>query len=188
MPAMKYGERYLKQYGWSSGEALQQGGLSKPVLVKHKFDTKGLGANPQDNVAWWERVFDGQLKGMQLGDQGFVQSAAAKAEWDLADRRANSPLYKVFVKGQGLKGSMKEDPTVVQVVEESQLMVFDSDSEDERRTKAARKRAKAAKKQHKMDKAAKKAAKMAKREAKDAKKAKKAAKKVKRAAKKTTKA
>lgn len=37
---------YLKSYGWQEGEALQKGGLKKPILVKHKKDKKGLGCAP----------------------------------------------------------------------------------------------------------------------------------------------
>lgn len=146
---------YLESFGWKAGNPLQKGGLSKPILVKHKFDQKGLGSNPQDGVAWWERVFDGQLKSMQLGDQGFIQNENKKKEVELEKRRRDSPLYKVFVKGTGLAGSIgTESLKKVKVEqgeekgefegrkmrvlkdegkrgEESQLMVFDSDSEEE---------------------------------------------------------
>lgn len=171
MANLQYGKHYLKQYGWTEGEALQRGGLAKPILVKHKFDQKGLGANPQDNVAWWERVFDGQLKAMQLGDQGFVQNETEKKSWELEDRRKNSPLYQVFVKGQGLKGSIKEQVDAAATAEgnikkqpvDDQLMVFDSDSEDEERAKIAKKLRKKLKKKAKIAKKVKKALKAEKR-------------------------
>ena len=32
---------YLQSYGWIEGEALRDGGLKRPILVKHKKDKKG---------------------------------------------------------------------------------------------------------------------------------------------------
>lgn len=104
-------KEYLKFYGWKEGEALKNGGLKKPILVKHKRDRKGLGTTPgnDDSEAWWERLFDGQLKsldvstGNKAGDgivfkqNGIVASSVSKQ---------NSPLYQWFVKGEGLKGTI----------------------------------------------------------------------------------
>lgn len=169
---MNYGREYLTSYGWNEGQALQAGGIAKPILVKHKFDQKGLGSNPQDNVAWWERVFDGQLKSMQLGDQGFVRDEKLQQQADLEDRRRNSPLYKVFVKGQGLQGSIKLQDESIQLKKEQeqvQLMIFDSDSEDEeakQKRRLAKKLRKQQKKDKKKEKKAKKEKKLAKKEKK----------------------
>lgn len=57
---------YLQSYGWKEGEALKHGGLKKPILVKHKQDTKGLGHGGNDADMWWEKLFDGQLKSLEV--------------------------------------------------------------------------------------------------------------------------
>lgn len=99
---------YLQSYGWKEGEALKQGGLKKPILVKHKKDTKGLGHDSNDAEAWWERLFDGQLKNLEVknGSTGAV-SFEQNSESVVKDvRKANSPLYRMFVKGTGLAGTV----------------------------------------------------------------------------------
>lgn len=62
------GKSYLKSYGWQEGEGLRKGSLKKPILVKHKRDKKGLGGavGHNDGEAWWERLFDGQLKNLDV--------------------------------------------------------------------------------------------------------------------------
>lgn len=110
---------YLKSYGWVEGEALQNGGLKKPILVKHKKDLKGLGHDSNDSDNWWEKLFDGQLKNLEV-NQGPNKEVSIKTNEDLVERdlrKLTSPLYKMFVKGKGLEGtvgkiylnSLKED-------------------------------------------------------------------------------
>ena len=61
-------KEYLISYGWKEGEAFREGGLKRPILVKHKRDKKGLGNAPggNDGEAWWERLFDGHLKNLDV--------------------------------------------------------------------------------------------------------------------------
>ena len=98
---------YLQSYGWQEGQALQKGGLLKPILVKHKKDTKGLGHGTNDGDLWWERLFDGQLKSLDVTSSGgnvvFDQN---KQNVEASVRKSNSPLYRMFVKGQGLEGTV----------------------------------------------------------------------------------
>lgn len=110
---------YLQSYGWTEGEALQKGGLRRPILVKHKKDTKGLGADGNDTDLWWERLFDGQLKNLEMtsGSDGilFKQNSS---NVDTFMRKATSPLYKMFVKGTGLAGTVgKKEGVLVKSVE-----------------------------------------------------------------------
>lgn len=98
---------YLKSYGWVEGEALKNGGLKKPILVKHKKDTKGLGHDSGDGDAWWERLFDGQLKSLDV--LSGVNNAISFKQNDIkpsAMKENESPLYKMFVKGEGLAGTV----------------------------------------------------------------------------------
>ncbi len=107
---------YLTSYGWIPGEALKHGGLKKPILVTHKKDKKGLGHEVINNDVWWERVFDGQLKGLDISiddeedaknkgtESGitFKQSTVVPS----AIKKNESPLYRRFVKGEGLQGTL----------------------------------------------------------------------------------
>lgn len=104
-------KEYLKSYGWKEGKALKNGGLKKPILVKHKRDRRGLGTTPgnDDSEAWWERLFDGQLKsldvsaGNKAGDGIVFKQNKIVAS---SVSKQNSPLYQWFVKGEGLKGTI----------------------------------------------------------------------------------
>lgn len=103
-------KEYLKSYGWKEGEALKKGGLRKPILVKHKKDKKGLGCAPgqDDSEAWWERLFDGHLKGLDVkldAKEGGIKFEQKKVVAS-AVSKASSPLYKSFVRGEGLKGTI----------------------------------------------------------------------------------
>ena len=104
---------YLQSYGWTEGEALRKGGLRKPILVKHKWDKKGLGSlqRKDDGEAWWERLFDGQLKSLDVGTSDSDNSAGGiifKQNKVVASgvSKQSSPLYQWFVKGESLKGTL----------------------------------------------------------------------------------
>jgi len=100
---------YLQSFGWTEGQPLKKGGLKKPILVKHKKDTKGLGHDSNGADMWWEKLFDGQLKGLEVsnGDSGNGVSFKHKNETVLKNLNKNmSPLYRMFVKGEGLEGTV----------------------------------------------------------------------------------
>ncbi|CAI5755993.1 unnamed protein product [Candida verbasci] len=100
---------YLQSHGWKDGEALQKGGLKKPILVKHKKDTKGLGSDSNDSDMWWEKLFDGQLQNLDVNKTSTEVSFKTNDEAVLHSfNRALSPLYEMFVKGEGLKGTVGE--------------------------------------------------------------------------------
>ncbi|QGN13607.1 protein TMA23 [Kluyveromyces marxianus] len=147
---------YLKSYGWEEGEALRHGGLKKPILVKHKKDKKGLGCAPgnDDSEAWWERLFDGQLRGLdvQTGSNGisFKQSEVIASSVS----KSESPLYKWFVRGEVLKGTIEiklpnEDKS--SVVKVTELAEKDTNKKEKKKTKKEKKE----KKKEKSDKSKK---------------------------------
>ncbi|KAG7885634.1 hypothetical protein KL938_000666 [Ogataea parapolymorpha] len=115
---------YLKSYGWIEGEALQQGGLKRPILVTHKKNAFGIGHTSNQAEAWWEKMFDGQLKSLDVtsnnGAVSFVQDAQSLKEF----AKSQSPLYKMFVKGGLLQGTIKKEPEIDRTGSE-QLMIFD---------------------------------------------------------------
>lgn len=103
------GATYLMNYGWTEGEALRMGGLKKPILVKHKKDSKGLGHNADQHEAWWERVFDGQLKSLEVGGSSSDGISFVQKEIKVSGISKNvSPLYRMFRYGGILEGSLKE--------------------------------------------------------------------------------
>ncbi|KAK9461890.1 uncharacterized protein V1516DRAFT_615798, partial [Lipomyces oligophaga] len=95
---------YLVSYGWTPGTGFKKGSIARPILVHHKKDTKGLGNSSLDTETWWERVFDGQLQTLDV----FSEKIPKEHEQSLATIRAakNSKLYSMFVRGQGLEGSI----------------------------------------------------------------------------------
>jgi nucleolar protein TMA23 len=98
--------KYLKSFGWKEGEALQKGGIKRPILVKHKNDKKGIGHQPNGGVdAWWERLFDGQLKAFDVKEDEkgliFKQEKFVASGFAVSD----SPLYRMFVRGETLGGT-----------------------------------------------------------------------------------
>ncbi|KAI5967745.1 hypothetical protein CANMA_002925 [Candida margitis] len=108
---------YLKSFGWTEGEALRKGGLKKPILVKHKKDTKGLGHDSNNADMWWEKLFDGQLKNLEVDNGSGANGVSFKHNNETVLKTLNknmSPLYRMFVKGKGLEGTVgKKDHTKV---------------------------------------------------------------------------
>lgn len=99
---------YLQSYGWKKGEPLKRGGLKRPLLVKHKKDQKGLGHNHDNQEAWWERVFDGQLKGLDINVNSKNVSFNQREIKPSGMSRHLSPLYKNFVSGGVLAGTIED--------------------------------------------------------------------------------
>ncbi|AJP40963.1 AIC_G0043090.mRNA.1.CDS.1 [Saccharomyces cerevisiae] len=173
-------KEYLISYGWKEGEAFREGGLKRPILVKHKRDKKGLGNAPgrNDGEAWWERLFDGHLKNLDVstdsnnGSIKFTQNEAVAT----AVSKSSSPLYRWFVKGEGLKGTI----TNLGKKEEASFVVSSASSSkgkkrrrrDEDDNKVKRKKLKKDKKTSNDSESKKKKKKKSKKESKKGKKSK----------------
>lgn len=180
-------KEYLKSYGWEEGSALRDGGLKKPILVKHKRDRKGLGNAPggDDSDMWWERLFDVQLKGMDVSHSTADGVKIKQKEVKVSDvRREFSPLYKWFVKGEGLKGTIRQE-TAVEERETITLKRKRSLDDTESTKKSHKKSKKVKKKKKKKDKKESKERKEKKRQ-KEKKKEKKIMRKLKKESKKVT--
>lgn len=155
-------KEYLVSYGWKEGEALRKGGLKKPILVKHKKDKKGLGCAPgqDDSEAWWERLFDGQLKNLDVNcnsSDGKIKFKQNKVVATSVSKSA-SPLYKWFVRGEGLKGTIGKTPNdeINQVVVSKKRKRDDGGEKESRKARKAKKARKARKELKKRDKKDKK--------------------------------
>ncbi|GME79458.1 unnamed protein product [Ambrosiozyma monospora] len=116
---------YLKHYGWQEGQALKKGGLKKPILVKHKYDNKGIGHGSNEAEAWWERVFDGQLKSLSVtpGDSRSGSGTSTPKSGGISFNqgvvvasgvsKSVSPLYRMFVRGEGLAGTIGTNDGII---------------------------------------------------------------------------
>lgn len=101
---------YLKSYGWKEGEALRKGGLKRSILVRHKNDRKGLGASTSrdDTDTWWERMFNGQLKNLNVNinkSEGITFKQNESVDCALSKERFR--LYDRFYRGDDLEGTIK---------------------------------------------------------------------------------
>lgn len=102
-------EKYLQSLGWRKGEGLRPGSLRKPILLKHRKDNRGLGYNPQASDGWWERVFDGHLKTLDVNTSSSGVEISVDEE---KRRRAVSPLYAMFRPGGVLAGTIPSSKSV----------------------------------------------------------------------------
>ncbi|RJE18690.1 hypothetical protein PHISCL_08974 [Aspergillus sclerotialis] len=108
-------QAYLLRLGWSGpGNPLNPNkrpgphgglGLTKPILAARKHNTHGLGrtttADPKN--MWWLRGFEDVLKG--VGDDGAGEERRGDG---VARTGLTGELYRFFVRGQGLKGTIGE--------------------------------------------------------------------------------
>jgi nucleolar protein TMA23 len=89
---------HLRGLGWrGTGYSLDKAnrGLAKPLLVAHKFDSRGLGAKTQkqkQDDRWWLNAFDSALKNLSSG----TESALAQVQRVGFNRGG---LYGFFVRG-----------------------------------------------------------------------------------------
>ncbi|KAG7891264.1 hypothetical protein KL935_001800 [Ogataea polymorpha] len=141
---------YLKSYGWVEGEALQQGGLKRPILVTHKKNAFGIGHTSNQAEAWWEKMFDGQLKSLDVtsknGAVSFIQDEQSLKNFT----KNQSPLYKMFVKGGLLQGTIKKEQEIDRTGSE-QLMIFDLGENSKTNKKKCKKDRKQGKHKEKKD-------------------------------------
>ncbi|KAJ5774742.1 hypothetical protein N7457_009638 [Penicillium paradoxum] len=184
---------YLIKHGWSGpGNPLNPNqrpgahgglGLTRPILVSRKANNHGVGKKTTKDPTnqWWLRGFEDALKG--VGNDSFEATSARE------NNALTSELYRHFVRGEGLAGTLdglkKEGntPSASTSTSGSKSKRKREDGDDGVDRKA-RKLAKAARKE---EKAVRKEARRVKRAAKVEKKEKKAAEKLAKKAKKERK-
>lgn len=128
-------EQFLIKQGWKKGQGLRPGSIKNALLVKHRKDNKGLGFNPQESEGWWERVFDGHLKSLDVTNGSKVQ-----IEFDEEKRRREtSPLYASFNSGGLLKGTLEEKRRVEKAKSKSQTKHKNLSKRSKKEGKAKRK-------------------------------------------------
>ena len=114
-------QAYLNRHGWSGpGNTLNpdrpQGGglgLTRPILVARRSGNQGVGKKTTKDPTnqWWLRGFEDALKGVgqeSVGGAGTVPKPNA----------LTSELYRFFVRGEVVPGTIDEKKKLV-VVDES---------------------------------------------------------------------
>ncbi|EFQ98501.1 hypothetical protein MGYG_01528 [Nannizzia gypsea CBS 118893] len=106
-------QAYLMNQGWSGpGNPLNPSrrpgahgglGLTKPILVARKKNTHGVGKKTTHDHTnqWWLRGFEAALRG--IGTDGNVTPVSEES----TPETPKSELYKFFVRGPGLAGTIK---------------------------------------------------------------------------------
>ena len=116
---------YLTKHGWlGAGHSLHPNGhgIKKPLHVTKKLDVLGVGKKKHDIHAdqWWARMFDSTLKDVQIGENQSLanpdtSSTTSNSEYiDVRPHRQpnfiqTSSLYRNFVKGESLIGTMEAE-------------------------------------------------------------------------------
>ncbi|KAJ5551748.1 hypothetical protein N7535_000309 [Penicillium sp. DV-2018c] len=103
-------QAYLIKHGWSGpGNPLNPNqrpgahgglGLTRPILVSRKANNHGVGKKTTKDPTnqWWLRGFEDALKG--IGNDSFEATSARESN------ALTSELYRHFVRGEGLAGTL----------------------------------------------------------------------------------
>ncbi|KAF3491268.1 uncharacterized protein GIQ15_00785 [Arthroderma uncinatum] len=106
-------QAYLMSQGWSGpGNPLNPSrrpgphgglGLTKPILVARKKNTHGVGKKTTHDHTnqWWLRGFEAALRGIGTDGNATPTSEESTAATPMSE------LYKFFVRGPGLEGTIK---------------------------------------------------------------------------------
>ncbi|KAM4058427.1 DNA-directed RNA polymerase II subunit RPB1 [Hirsutella rhossiliensis] len=106
----------LTSQGWrGKGHSLHKTndaiGLSKPLLLSRKDDTKGLGTKQHfTSDQWWMNAFDEQLKGLDTSHDGKVLQTVVTGKLNSIEKGSLGKyyLYTSFVRGGFLQGTIAE--------------------------------------------------------------------------------
>lgn len=188
-------QAYLIKHGWSGpGNPLNPNqrpglhgglGLTRPILVARKSNNHGVGKKTTKDASnqWWLRGFEDALKG--VGDDSFEANSARQ------NNALTSELYRNFVRGSGLAGTLDPKKEMTEGKSETSGSCKKRKREEEKEEKAARKEGRAARRAQKAIKKEQKAVRKETRRAKramkeDQKQARRATKAIAREAKKAT--
>ncbi|KAI9682847.1 MAG: hypothetical protein M1829_006281 [Trizodia sp. TS-e1964] len=136
---------YLTAQGWrGSGHSLDAGnrGLAKPLLTSRKSDVLGIGKKKHDLAdQWWLRAFDSSLRALDTSKKGEVK---VRDDAGLQKMRGGlTPLYRCFVQGESLRGTISpEEAEVVVEPEAGSMRKRTGETVEERRARRAKKKRK----------------------------------------------
>jgi nucleolar protein TMA23 len=168
---------YLIRHGWSgTGNPLNPDraggtrgglGLTKPILVARRSGNQGVGKKTTKDPTnqWWLRGFEDALKGVGT-DAAATGSTAGTAN------ALTSELYRFFVRGEVIRGTLGNDVNKGEGGEKAKTKKRKREGGDEgvRETKEERRKRKEEKRARKAEKEARREARRVKKEEKRAKK------------------
>ena len=102
--------KHLRGLGWKGdGHSLGKNanGIKKPLLITHKTGLHGLGAKSQKEKQadqWWLNAFDSALKDIGTGKESSLTQ--------VREHGGKGGLYRFFVRGKGLEGTIDEESGV----------------------------------------------------------------------------
>lgn len=88
-------------------------GLKNRLLVSRKANTSGLGASQYVNDQWWLSALDEQLSGISTKDGKLIQTVKNGKLDRLNEDAGKSELYKFFVSGGTLQGTVDQLPAEI---------------------------------------------------------------------------
>ena len=155
----------LSAQGWRGhGHSLHKTsdsiGLSKPLLLNRKDNTKGLGTSSHFNAdQWWLNAFDEQLKGLETSKKGQVKQMVNAGKLNTVDvgGLGKYSVYNSFVKGGFLDG------TVDLLKKQAEDSTEDDSNMKKKETKEERRQRKEEKRQRKEQRAVRREARHAQR-------------------------
>ncbi|OAQ83258.1 hypothetical protein VFPFJ_09061 [Purpureocillium lilacinum] len=167
----------LTSQGWrGTGHSLHKTddaiGLSKPLLLSRKDDTRGLGTKQHfTSDQWWMNAFDEQLKGLETTKDGKVRQTVTTGKLNAIEKGSLGRwyLYTSFVKGGFLEGTVhnEEDKDSSSSTDSDDATPPKTDDPDPRKeTKEERRARKEAKRKRKEERAKAKAARRERKAAK----------------------
>ncbi|GJN70463.1 hypothetical protein PCL_10319 [Purpureocillium lilacinum] len=167
----------LTSQGWrGTGHSLHKTddaiGLSKPLLLSRKDDTRGLGTKQHfTSDQWWMNAFDEQLKGLDTTKDGKVRQTVTTGKLNAIEKGSLGRwyLYTSFVKGGFLEGTVhnEEDKDSSSSTDSDDATPPKTDDPDPRKeTKEERRARKEAKRKRKEERAKAKAARRERKAAK----------------------
>ncbi|KAK1636021.1 hypothetical protein BDP81DRAFT_394670 [Colletotrichum phormii] len=185
----------LQSQGWrGSGHSLHATddriGLSKPLLLNRKDNTKGLGTKAHfTSDTWWMNAFDEQLQGLDTSKQGQVTQTVTTGRLNQIEQVSGGKwmLYASFVKGGFLEGTIqelerkvkeeKEEASGASTPESGGTSSSESGDEKETTKRVVKGKEKKERGETKEERRARKAAKAARKTAREARRVERSAKK-----------
>ncbi|KAJ9199378.1 hypothetical protein DTO164E3_4690 [Paecilomyces variotii] len=144
-------QAYLMRLGWDGpGNPLNPNrrpgphgglGLTRPILVARKSNKDGVGRKTTKDHSnqWWLRGFEEALRG--VGDDGTANESGVGQQGSSLIRNG-SELYKFFVRGEGLKGTIEENANRLkeEKKKKKEKKTSEDSSEEKKKSRSKRKR------------------------------------------------
>lgn len=150
----------LASQGWrGTGHSLHKSddsiGLSKPILVSRKNNTRGIGRKSHvTSDQWWLNAFDEQLKSLDTSNKTSIVQTKKNTKLEslltagAGKYKGANALYACFVSGGMLEGSLewKSEGDSTDATPEAEATPVRTETKEERRARRAEKKRRKAEK------------------------------------------